>query len=231
MWVRRTWNVLKRFCRIWTKSYIGYLGLLTQMKAVFCIAVLVFGMFAQSGAFAESHLQVLPTDKGTVKVGILTIPEKLSPGGLAKLKIDFLTPKSGAPQEHIDYTVSVTRDGKATFGPIPLTHTSTGTVTIPVEFKEKGEYKIIVDVQGVLFQPIPSEKATFSVMVGQLAPSAPAAKPAQAKTDAKAPAKTMEKPPAKPDAKKTDKAAKADAKPNSKVPAKKPEPKSAKPKP
>lgn len=202
------------------------------MKAVFCITVLVFGMLAQS-AFAESSLQVLPTDKGTVKVGISTIPEKLSPGNSAKLKVDFLNPKSGATQEHIDYTVSVTKDGKATFGPIPLTHTSTGTVTIPVEFKEKGEYKITVDVQGVLFQPIPSEKAAFSVMVGQSAPSTPAAKPTQAKTDAKAPAKTMEKPPAKSDAKKTDKAAKTDAKPktDSKVPAKKPEQKPAKPKP
>jgi len=137
------------------------------MKAVFCIVVLVFGtLVAPFDAFAESYSQVLPTDKGTVKVGISTIPEKLSPGDFAKLKIDFLNGQTGTIQEHIDYTTTVTKDGKAVFGPIPLTHTSPGTVTIPVEFKEKGEYKIIVDVQGILFQPIPSEKATFSVMIG-----------------------------------------------------------------
>lgn len=135
-----------------------------QMKAVFCITVLVFGMLvAPFSTFAE--MKVLPTDKGTVKVGISTIPEKPAPGTI-KLKIDFLNPQTGAIQDHIDYVVTVTKDGKAVFGPIPLTHTSIGTVTIPVEIKEKGEYKITVDVEGVLFIPT-SEKATFSVMVGQ----------------------------------------------------------------
>jgi hypothetical protein len=139
------------------------------MKAVFCIAVLVFGILVAYpfNASAENYQQVLPTDKGTIKVGISTLPEKLSPGNSAKLKIDFLNGKTSAIQEHIDYIVTVTKGGKAVFGPIPLSHTSIGTITIPVEFKENGEYKIIVDVQGILFQPIPSEKTTFSIMVGE----------------------------------------------------------------
>ncbi|MBM2851587.1 MAG: hypothetical protein HW420_134 [Candidatus Nitrosotenuis sp.] len=139
------------------------------MKAVFCITVLVFGILVAYpfNASAENYQQVLPTDKGTIKVGISTLPEKLSPGNSAKLKIDFLNGQTSAIQEHIDYTVAVTKDGSAVFGPIPLSHTSIGTITIPVVFKEKGEYKIIVDVQGILFQPIPSEKTTFSIMVGE----------------------------------------------------------------
>jgi hypothetical protein len=187
------------------------------MKAVFCIAVLVFAMFVvPSGASAESSLQVLPTDKGTVKVGFSTIPEKPSPGNSAKLKIDFLNAQAGTIQEHIDYTVMVTKDGKTVFGPIPLTHTSLGTATIPVEFKEKGDYKIIVDVQGVLFQPIPSEKATFSLAVGQSNVSQPLAKPSTSKTsDTKTPSKassSVEKAITKSDAKKMDKTAKTDTK-------------------
>lgn len=139
------------------------------MKAVFCITVLVFGILVAYpfNAYAENYQQVLSTDKGTLKVGISTLPEKLSPGNSAKLKIDFLNGQTSAIQEHIDYTVAVTKDGSAVFGPIPLSHTSIGTITILVEFKEKGEYKIIVDVQGILFQPIPSEKTTFSIMVGE----------------------------------------------------------------
>ena len=194
------------------------------MKAIFCIAVLVFGVFiVSSGAFAESHLQVLPTDKGTVKVGFSTIPEKLSPGNSAKLKIDFLNAQAGTVQEHIDYTVMVTKDGKTVFGPIPLTHTSLGTVTIPVEFKEKGDYKIIVDVQGVLFQPIPSEKATFSITVGQSNASQPLAKPSPSKTsDTKTPGKaiSVEKAITKSDVKKMDKTAKTDAKTKTDIKAK-----------
>ena len=152
------------------------------MKAVFCICVLVFGILvAPFNAFAE--MQVLPTNKGTVKVGLSTIPENPAPGAI-NLKIDFLNPQSSAIQEHIDYTVTVTTNGKAVFGPIPLTHTSIGTVTIPVDLKEKGEYKIIVDVQGVLFQPIPSEKATFSLMVGQDS-SASSAQPSTKSSTAK----------------------------------------------
>lgn len=139
------------------------------MKAVFCITVLVFGILVAYpfNASAENYQQVLSTDKGTLKVGISTLPEKLSPGNSAKLKIDFLNGQTSAIQEHIDYIVTMTKNGKAVFGPIPLSHTSVGTITIPVEFKEKGEYKVIVDVQGILFQPIPSEKTTFSIMVGE----------------------------------------------------------------
>ena len=138
------------------------------MKAVFCITVLVFGILVAYpfNASAENYQQVLPTDKGTIKVGISTLPEKLSPGNSAKLRIDFLNGQTSIIQEHIDYIVTMTKDKKIVFGPIPLSHTSIGTITIPVVFKEKGEYKIIVDVQGILFQPIPSEKTTFSIMVG-----------------------------------------------------------------
>ena len=146
------------------------------MRAVFCICVLVFGVLvAPFNSFAE--MQVLPTDKGTVKVGLSTVPQTPAPGA-TKLKIDFLNPKTGATQDHIDYIITVTKDGKSVFGPIPLTHTSIGTVTIPVELKEKGEYKVTVDVQGVLFVPT-SEKATFGIMVGKSGVPAPPANPVE----------------------------------------------------
>jgi hypothetical protein len=136
------------------------LGLLTAL-------VLVLGVFASPLLASAQGQQVASTDKGTLKVGISSDPQNPKPGDKTKLKIDFINPKTNAIQEHIDYSVSVTKDGKSVFGPIPLTHTSIGTVTVPVEFKENGEHQVLVDVQGILFQPIPSEKATVKINIGQ----------------------------------------------------------------
>ena len=107
-----------------------------------------------------------PTDKGTLLVSISTEPDKPILGDLTKLKINFINPKTNEIQEHVDYKVTVTKDGTPVFGPIPLTHTSEGAVTIPVEFKESGEHKITVDIEGLLFQVIPPETVTFTETVG-----------------------------------------------------------------
>ena len=114
-------------------------------------------------AFADQFQSL--TDKGTLLVSISTEPAKPVLGDLTKLKIDFINPKTNHIQEHIDYKVTVTKDGAPVFGPIPLTHTSEGAVTIPVEFKENGEHKIIVDIEGILFQPIPSETVIFTEVI------------------------------------------------------------------
>ncbi len=114
-------------------------------------------------AFADQFQSL--TDKGTLLVSISTEPAKPGLGDLTKLKIDFINPKTNHIQEHIDYKVTVTKDGSPVFGPIPLTHTSEGAVTIPVEFKENGEHKITVDIEGILFQPIPTETVTFTEVI------------------------------------------------------------------
>ena len=139
------------------------------MKAAFCITVLVLAVFIASpfSASAENYQQVLPTDKGKLKVGILTTPEKPAAGDMVKIKIDFLNPQTSAIQQHIDYKATVTKDGKPVFGPTPLTHVNSGTFTIPVEIKENGEYKVTVSVEGILFQVIPSETATFTIKIGE----------------------------------------------------------------
>ncbi|MDH5665143.1 MAG: copper-binding protein, partial [Nitrosopumilus sp.] len=81
-------------------------------------------------AFAES--QVLPTEKGTLDVKLSHDP--IEPNVETKINIDFLNPQTQKVQEHIDYTISVSKDGERVFGPIPLTHTSVGSVKIPIEF-------------------------------------------------------------------------------------------------
>lgn len=133
---------------------------------LFGIIVLVFGvMVSPISISAQTYQQTISTDVGTLKVGISTDPASPKPGEQSKLKIDFLNPQTNQIQEHIDYTVLVTNSGNSVFGPIPLTHTSLGTAIIPIQFKD-GENMVVIDVQGILFRPIPSEKATLSITIG-----------------------------------------------------------------
>ncbi|MFM7862235.1 MAG: CFI-box-CTERM domain-containing protein [Candidatus Nitrosotenuis sp.] len=119
-----------------------------------------------------ADFQQLPTDQGTLLVNISTDPEKPSVTEQTKLKIDFINPQTNVIQEHIDYKVTVTNDGMPIFGPIPSTHTSLGSVTIPIEFKG-GENKISIHVEGILFQPIPLETVYFNVIAQEATPPPP----------------------------------------------------------
>ena len=116
-------------------------------------------------AFAQTNSQTLPTEKGTLDVKLSY--DKVIPGQQTKLNIDFINPQTKKIQEHIDYRITITKDGETVFGPIPLTHTSIGSVKIPVEFVNEGIYSVEFEVEGILFQPIPLEKVSFDVAVGE----------------------------------------------------------------
>lgn len=128
----------------------------------FFLAVLLIPLLLVP-AFAES--QTLPTEKGTLDVNISY--DDIQPNVQTKINIDFLNPQTKKTQEHIDYTVTVTKEGKQVFGPIPLTHTSVGTVKIPIEFNQgEGIYKMDFEIEGILFQPLPTEVVSFDIAVG-----------------------------------------------------------------
>lgn len=127
--------------------------------AVFLIPLLVIP------AFAQTNSQILPTEKGTLDVKLSY--DEIIPGQQTKLSIDFINPQTKKIQEHIDYKMTVSKDDEAVFGPIPLTHTSVGSVKIPVEFVDDGIYSVELEIEGILFQPIPLEKVSFDVAVGE----------------------------------------------------------------
>ena len=125
-------------------------------------------------AFAIEYNQIVSTSDGTLNVGIYTIPEIPNTEEQTKLKIDFLKPDTERIQQHIDYRLSVTKDGDYVFGPMTrLLHTSPGSITIPVEFSENGSHTVHIEMEGILFQPIPLETATLTVNVGQAETSIP----------------------------------------------------------
>jgi len=114
-------------------------------------------------AFAES--QTLPTEKGTLDVKLTH--DTIQPNIQTKINIDFINPQTQKIQEHVDYTILVLKDGEMVFGPIPLTHTSVGSVKIPIEFNlGEGVYTMDFEIEGILFQPIPTETVSFDIIVG-----------------------------------------------------------------
>lgn len=115
--------------------------------------------------FAQTNSQTLPTEKGTLEVKLSY--DEIIPGQQTKLNIDFINPFTKKIQEHVDYKITVSKDTGNIFGPIPLTHTSLGSVKIPVEFIDDGVYHIVLEIDGILFQPIPLEKVSFEVTVGE----------------------------------------------------------------
>ena len=111
-------------------------------------------------AFAVEYDQIVSTSDETLDVRIYTIPEIPNTSEPTKLKISFLKPGTDRIQEHIDYRLTITKDGDYVFGPTRLTHTSPGHVTIPVQFSENGSHIIYIEVMGILFQPLPLEHKT-----------------------------------------------------------------------
>ena len=107
---------------------------------------------------SSEYSQIVSTSDGTLDVGIYTTPKIPNTDEPTKLMISFLKPDTERIQQHIDYRVSVTNDGDYVFGPMSrLLHTSPGSITIPVEFSENGSHMIRIEVEGILFQPLPLE--------------------------------------------------------------------------
>ena len=101
--------------------------------------------------------------QGTTSDGSLDV--RITPGG-SNFVMEFLVPSTDRLQEHVDYTVEVSNAGSSIFGPIPLTHTTPGKVTIPAILQD-GTNEITVSIQGILFQIIPEETLTIEVAVGE----------------------------------------------------------------
>ncbi len=88
-----------------------------------------------------------------------------------ELQVSFLHPDTETLHDHIDYDVKITdSEGSQVFSAAsqlnqPTLHTNTGNVTIPYRFEDLGSYNITVEMTGILFTPIATETAEFSVNV------------------------------------------------------------------
>ncbi len=127
--------------------------------ALFLLAFVLLSSLTLGVTYAEK----LSTEKGTLDVNLAVEISENNPVQ-SKLKIDFINPVTGNVQEHIDYMITIFDQSENTiFGPIPLTHTSVGSITIPVEIDQSMEHRVLVEVFGILFQPIDKEAVVFTI--------------------------------------------------------------------
>lgn len=133
------------------------------MKILFALLLIPL---LTSSAFAQTNSQTLVTDKGTLEVKISY--DEIIPGQLTTLNTDFINPQTQKIQEHIDWRFSVSKDGEIIWGPTQLSHTSEGSLkNLKYEFGDEGTYNLEFGIEGILFQPIPLEKVSFLVVVGE----------------------------------------------------------------
>jgi len=81
------------------------------------------------------------------------------------LNFDFVNPSKKSIQEHVDYTITVSKKGHTVFGPTTK-HAVSGSVSLPMVIAERQSHDVQIEVNGVMFQPLPAETSNFSIMTG-----------------------------------------------------------------
>lgn len=129
-----------------------------------CLLILPLLLLAPALVFADS--QTAPTDGGTLEIRV-SYDDDIVPREPSTLLIEFINPQTQKIQEHIDYSLYVTRGNESIFGPTPLIHSSEGVVRgLKVQFPNAGEYKLDLSIAGILFQPIDEETVSLIIPVG-----------------------------------------------------------------
>lgn len=145
-------------------------------SSIFLVALLLAAVFSISMTAAHAQDTGMTKPLDTKPPLDVRVEPQWSDDGQARFKVSFLKQGTETIQQHIDYNVVVKdKDGKQIFstaqGGQPLEHTADGVVTIPqtptppFKFPGSGNYDIDVSVSGILFVPMNTETATFSVNV------------------------------------------------------------------
>jgi len=99
-------------------------------------------------------------------------PNPVVKGTQTNFKVIFDQNGGTAVQPHIDYDLTISKDGKEIFQASALAghpnqplHTAEGIVTIPYIFQQQGAYIMNITVYGILFNPIKPEVAQFPISV------------------------------------------------------------------
>lgn len=138
------------------------MNIVLKFLLILAISISIIGL---NSVFAENETQIVSTYKGTLDVRLSY--DKIILGQPTTLRIDFVNPQTQQIQEHIDWSLTILKDGQIVWGPTPLSHTSEGSLkNLKYEFEDEGTYHLEIEIEGILFQPIPIEKASFDISVG-----------------------------------------------------------------
>jgi len=132
-----------------------------------CVGLIVFVLLYPSPTFSESEKYFADTDVGTYEISLKTIPSPPAVGETTRLVVEVLTKPVGQTQVHVDYKVSILKDGQSVYS-TSAKHTNSGTATVSYTFDSAGEYQVAVFIDGILFSPIPTETAFFKLQLGDM---------------------------------------------------------------
>lgn len=134
------------------------------MRRILSLGIVML-VLSISYAYAQESSEPIRMEAKSVDVELKIEPFPIEPEQSTKLDIRFIEKGSDKTQIHIDYVVSIKDANGSEIFRTPLTHTNEGEITIPFVFLSQGSHTIKVEVQGILFQPIPTEEVEFSINV------------------------------------------------------------------
>lgn len=112
------------------------------------------------------------TSGRSLNVMLQPTPNPVVKGTQTNFKVDFDQNGGTAVQPHIDYDLTISKDGKQVFEASALAghpnqplHTAEGIVTIPSTFQQQGAYIMNITVYGILFNPIKPEVVQLPISV------------------------------------------------------------------
>lgn len=127
-----------------------------------------FGQSAQTQlTFNTTPSQQNVDENKTIHVEVSTNPPIPNPRNQTQIQITFMNKETNSTQRHVDYKVSIMKANNQIFS-ILLSHSVDGLASFPYTFQEAGMYQIIIEVDDVLFLPIPPETTMFPIVVGGL---------------------------------------------------------------
>ena len=142
---------------------------------VFALFFSIFGLLlTPSSTFVQTSNAAMykVTSGGSLNVTLQPSPFPVIKGSQTNLKVSFDQKGSSAVQAHVDYDLTIMKDGKQVFQlssqagyPNQPLHTTEGVVTIPYTFQQEGTYVVNITVYGFLFNPIKPETTQLTISV------------------------------------------------------------------
>ncbi|MGA9154982.1 MAG: hypothetical protein WBZ36_30735 [Candidatus Nitrosopolaris sp.] len=163
----------------------GKCGYMNSTIIVFALITSIFGiLLTTSSAYAITYAATMnkATSGGSLNVMVQPTPTPIVKGTQTNFTVSFEQKGGYVVQPHIDYDVTITKDGKRVFQASALgggivtgtsktahpnqpLHATTGIITMPYTFPKQGDYIMNVTVYGILFNPIDPEYAQFPINV------------------------------------------------------------------
>ncbi|GEM_PF-1355976 len=120
---------------------------------------------SSTSSSTTSQQQIKLSNGGIIYVGFSATPANPSPRSLANLHVLFINKSTKDLQQHVDYRISV-MEGSNKICDSSVMHSTNGSINFPCIFQDATTYQIVAEVDGILFQPIQAQTATFSFSIG-----------------------------------------------------------------